>query len=370
MSETLEPNVTAVTNEFTNEELELLSFTKTGRETWRKPFNDEGESLSSKYGHVSLRNINSIVASYALLAAVDHSASLCLSENSDAEKVILKAVLRSGFVNLALKIINIGTDIDSLDKTAHFLHRRDFNRKIHVSTIESLAQLRYTNLWVLCKHLDNQINWAINVCFPKKFNNLPLCPVESIELFEQTYDNFRTVEDAYRKEKGTPEDILLCYGLENISSEYNRILQSAPDFSEAYAEAESIRKNQNVPAQVKISSGAQIVRGYIEPSIPEKSAWEKPLFEPTRVFVDVIATPSVDHDKPKRRYQSNRSNQFNKSDKSNQLNRSNRPNESNQLSRPSGSNRSDKSSQKRHYQKKPDNNQAPTNSRVKISQSN
>lgn len=349
MSETLEPNVTAVTNEFTNEELELLSFTKTGRETWRKPFNDEGESLSSKYGHVSLRNINSIVASYALLAAVDHSASLCLSENSDAEKVILKAVLRSGFVNLALKIINIGTDISSLDKTAHFLYRRDFNRKIHVSTIESLAQLRYTNLWVLCKHLDNQINWAINVCFPKKFNNLPLCPVESIELFEQTYDNFRTVEDAYRKEKGTPEDILLCYGLENISSEYNRILQSAPDFSEAYAEADSIRKKQ------KISSGAQIVRGYVEPSIPEKSAWEKPLFEPTRVFVDVIATPSVDHDKPKRRYQ---------------LNRSNRPNESNQSNRPSGSNRSDKSSQKKHYQKKPDNNQEPTNSRVKISQSN
>lgn len=258
----VEPN----RNDFvlTGDDHRVLQLTKGYHSAWLQE-DSTGVSFNSEWKDVPLEVVPADITARALLAAIAFAMSKLPKDASQAP--ILAAVARSGYVEFALKVIQIADNAstsnseggtDFLRRYYRIKYAKDtFNHRVNVGMTELKTNITSTSIWTLIKHLHTQVCYAINRFYKPVYRDLPIVaePVESSNQSKTSAKSKAKSADKKRHEvptTRTPEDALwyerascdLALALYDISDTYNRVLQTTPDLSQAYRVHGMIQREQ------------------------------------------------------------------------------------------------------------------------------
>lgn len=241
----VEQPVVVISLKLTDADREKLALANGYHAEWLKADPTDGHSLNSDWGKYHLENVPAAVLAWALLASIDHYQKRLATDPS--QEPILVAVARSVYIDLARRIIKIsGTEFLSYPQRIN--HKKEhFNNRVHTGMSELKTPLGDSSIWSLAKRLDEQVRSCVNRCYEKKLSDLPIVAdvketkskkaSHAAEGKRRETARSRAPEDALSNNRASPDLALALY---DISKQYNLMLASNADFSQAYRERGAI----------------------------------------------------------------------------------------------------------------------------------
>jgi hypothetical protein len=263
-----EPKIDYTMNGEEEKVLQLVAGYKT---KWTENKGEE-PSFATTYNDVVVGRANLRTLCWAFLAAFDELRENY--ENDESRLPIVTTVVRSGYVQAAIKITKM--DHHSILDQHNRFESQAFNPQTDVGRAEYGTPLSNSSVWTLMKAMSAQLRAGVNRCFPRNLSD------RSIADFPSTKSNTKVVktkngsvvkpnDDSKHKNNMVPRkpknDTICRYPEEaswnglttselvtfvyEIKDSYNKVFSFRPDLSRAYRDASRLRFEANEAARIK-----------------------------------------------------------------------------------------------------------------------
>jgi hypothetical protein len=216
---------------FTVQELEILELVKGKFEIWNT-------SMAETFKDDMIKDINLLTASWALLAHTEFLFLKC--DRYKGNIVIIRRLIETGFIEIASNILRLPTMKKGIPHqlitNIHYVStdKKNFNPYVNIKYLEMDCLVNEASAWTLVKWINAQLRAGINKCY----NFLPDTEIVSYKDIKQGV-RVRTPEGSSYNNY-TSE--LLVNIIDILREKYNKMLTTNIDFSQAYNQANAIKK--------------------------------------------------------------------------------------------------------------------------------
>ena len=216
---------------FTVQELEILELVKGKFEIWNT-------SMAETFKDDMIKDINLLTASWALLAHTEFLFLKC--DRYKGNIVIIRRLIETGFIEIASNILRLPTMKKGIPHqlitNIHYVStdKKNFNPYVNIKYLEMDCLVNEASAWTLVKWINAQLRAGINKCY----NFLPDTEIVSYKDIKQGV-RVRTPEGSSYNNY-TSE--LLVNIIDILREKYNKMLITNIDFSQAYNQANAIKK--------------------------------------------------------------------------------------------------------------------------------
>jgi hypothetical protein len=216
---------------FTVQELEILELVKGKFEIWNT-------SMAETFKDDMIKDINLLTASWALLAHTEFLFLKC--DRYKGNIIIIRRLIETGFIEIASNILRLPTMKKGIPHqlitNIHYVStdKKNFNPYVNIKYLEMDCLVNEASAWTLVKWINAQLRAGINKCY----NFLPDTEIVSYKDIKQGV-RVRTPEGSSYNNY-TSE--LLVNIIDILREKYNKMLITNIDFSQAYNQANAIKK--------------------------------------------------------------------------------------------------------------------------------
>jgi hypothetical protein len=185
-----------------------------------------------------IKDINLLTASWALLAHTEFLFLKC--DRYKGNIVIIRRLIETGFIEIASNILRLPTMKKGIPHqlitNIHYVStdKKNFNPYVNIKYLEMDCLVNEASAWTLVKWINAQLRAGINKCY----NFLPDTEIVSYKDIKQGV-RVRTPEGSSYNNY-TSE--LLVNIIDILREKYNKMLITNIDFSQAYNQANAIKK--------------------------------------------------------------------------------------------------------------------------------